>query len=71
MEFIVIALIILYGFREFLLFKERKEVMDRLMSKNLPEFKDNAKPEDNELEEKEESETLEDAKEEIISGEEE
>lgn len=46
----VLALTVLLGLREYTSFVERKDMLDRLMSRNLPEYKDNAKPEKNQLE---------------------
>lgn len=37
---------------------ERKDMLDRLMAKNLPEYKDNIKPEENQLEEEDPDETV-------------
>ena len=38
--------------REVLHFKERKDMLDRLMAKSLPEYKDNHEPEKNDIEPK-------------------
>lgn len=47
-------------------------MLDRLMSKNFQEYKDNDKPEENKLEPEEDGlEELEDSKDKIIYGEEE
>lgn len=47
---VTLGLIVLLGLREYTAFVERKDMLDRLMSRNLPEYKDNAKPEPNQLE---------------------
>lgn len=51
-----------------MLFKERKDTLDRLMAKNLPEYKDNIKPEENVYSEEDDNLVdLEDAKEDLMA----
>lgn len=46
----IIVLSTLLALREFLSYKERKDMLDRLMAKSFTEYKDNDKPEPNHLE---------------------
>ncbi len=56
--------------REHLAYLERRELVDRLMAKNLPEFKDNVATEPNHLEDKpSDLIDLEDGREELTYGE--
>lgn len=73
MEYAVIAALFIFtGIREYLNFKERKDMLDRLMSRNFTEYKDNEKPEKNQLEPEDDGLTdLEEAKNEMIYGQEE
>lgn len=72
MEFIIAGLILLLGLREYLSYRERRDMVDRLMSKNFQEYKDNTKPEENQLEPVDDGlKELDDAKQEIIYGKEE
>lgn len=70
---VIFALIILLGVREYFSFKEHQEVYDRLMSKNLGEFKDNREPEENQLEEEKDKNVvpIESAMEDMVYGSEE
>lgn len=72
LEYLVI--IILSGFlalREYLHFKERKDMLDRLMSRSFTEYKDNTNPEPNNLEpEKDGTIDLVEAKKELYGEEE-
>ena len=72
MEIAVIAITVIYFVREYVNYKERQNLLDRVMSKNYTEFKDIETPEENIYEEdKDESVVgLEEAREEI-DGEEE
>lgn len=72
MEVIIIGLIIFLGLREYLSHRERKDMLDRLMSKNFQEYKDNDKQEENHLEPEDDGLLdVEDAKEKIVYGQEE
>jgi hypothetical protein len=44
---IALALIALLVWREYLAYRERQSLVDRLMAKNLPEYKDNLAQEPN------------------------
>lgn len=48
--------------------RERADLYDRIMSKSIVEYKDNAEPEPNEVEEEEVEIDLADAREEIENG---
>lgn len=49
--------------------RERKDMLDRLMAKNLPEYKDNTQPEENQLDEDDDKTVpLEDAEEEFVDA---
>ena len=65
MEIIIIALIILLGVREYLSSRERADMLDRLMSRNIQEYKDNTENEENELEVESSTIPIDQAKEEI------
>jgi len=68
MELIVITLILYILAKEVMYFKERKDTLDRLMAKNLPEYKDNIKPEENIYSDEDANIVdLEDAKEDLMS----
>ncbi len=73
MIYLIVLLILLQVGREYLYFKERQELLDRIMSRSFDEFKNlNVKPEENHLEPEDDgTEELEVAKEEIINGKEE
>jgi len=69
---ITAALILFLAWRELLSYRERDKLVDRLMAKNLPEYKDNAAPEPNHVEpDPDESMDLDAAKEELMYGQEE
>jgi len=55
---IILALIAFLLVREVLAYRERRDMLDRLMAKNLPEYKDNQKEEPNEFEEEEDPDLL-------------
>ncbi len=60
------ALAVLLGLFQFLAHRERSEMLDRLMAKSLPEYKDNQAPEPNEIAQTDEEVVpLEDAEEEL------
>jgi hypothetical protein len=68
---VIIILSIFLGVREYLHFKERKDMLDRLMSRNFTEYKDNASPEPNNFKsEKDETVELSEAKKELYGEEE-
>lgn len=71
MELLIItALILLLVFRDITAYRERQLMLDRLMAKSLPEYKDNQKPEDNTIDiENDETVPLEDAEEELTKDE--
>lgn len=72
MELIIAGLVVLIAVREYITFKERKDMLDRLMSRTFEEYKDNSKPEENHLEPEDDgTESLEAAKGKIMYGEEE
>lgn len=50
MEYAIVILAALLAVREFIHYRERKDMLDRLMAKSLPEFKDNSKAEENKFE---------------------
>lgn len=65
-ELIVIALIIAQALFFYLSYKERQVLLDRIMAKNLNEYKDNIKPEENEYPKEDENLiNIEEAKDEI------
>jgi hypothetical protein len=67
MELIIASLIIFILVKEVMYFKERKDILDRLMAKNLPEYKDNAKEEQNDYGKEDKNVVeLEDAKDELM-----
>lgn len=69
---LIALLIIVFAVREFFLHRERERVYDRLMAKNLPDFKDNEQLEENlppEEDDEDTSVSLEDAQEEILGEE--
>lgn len=70
MEYLIIVLLIIaQGVREYFTQKERAALLDRIMSRNYTEFKDNEKPEPNHLEDiEEDGEDLDEAREEMIYG---
>lgn len=72
MEYIAIVLLSgLLAYREYLHHKERGDMLDRLMARNFTEFKDNANPEPNQLEDaKDETVELVEAKDELYGEEE-
>lgn len=61
MELIVATLIGLFILREYVTYKERQKLLDRIMSRNYQEFKDIETPEDNDFGNEEESLEVEDA----------
>lgn len=64
-----LALFILLILREILSYRERNAMLDRLMAKSLPEYKDNQKMEENKLEPVNDSTvSLEEAEGEILNG---
>jgi len=66
---IILALIIFLIWREWLSFHERENLVDRLMARNLPEYKDNVAPEPNHVDPAPSTVfDLDEAKEEIING---
>jgi len=66
---VIIGLLILLLVREYLSFKERREMLDRLMAKDLSEFKDNQTVEENKFAPPDSGlEDVEQAQEEIING---
>lgn len=72
MELIVAILIGLFVIREYVTYKERQKLLDRIMSKDYQEYKDIEVPEENVYgeDEKENLISLEEAKEEINGKEE-
>ena len=70
MELIVLALLILVGLREYLAYRERSQMLDRLMAKNLTDYKDTTQtPELNQLEsDDDDTMPIEDAEEAIVFG---
>jgi len=65
--FALIAIVAVFCFREYTNYKERKNLMDRFMSRDYVEYKAFEKPEEEESEEKEKYYVdIEDAKEEIL-----
>lgn len=73
MEILTVLLCALLLVREGLHFMERRDMLDRLMAKSLPEFKDNAKAEPNQLTDEVDDGTvpIEQAEEELNGSEEE
>lgn len=71
MEYFVITILsALLGVREYLHYKERKDMLDRLMARSFTEYKDNDKPEKNQLEPKDDGTVeLDDAKNELYGEE--
>ena len=65
MELTLIILIVYIGYREYLWYRERSSMLDRLMSRSFEEYKDNSKPEPNKLESKPKLEPLEAHREDI------
>jgi len=64
-----LALFILLILREILSYRERNAMLDRLMAKSLPEYKDNQKMEENKLEPvSDDTVSLEEAEGEILNG---
>lgn len=70
MEYLsALALFVLLVLREVISFRERQSMLDRLMAKSLPEFKDNIKLEENKLDPVDDGTVaLEEAEEEITNG---
>lgn len=69
MELIAALLFILLLIREILSYRERNTMLDRLMAKSLPEYKDNSKVEENKLDPVDDGTVaLEQAEEEILNG---
>lgn len=62
-EIALIILVIILGIREYVSYTERKDLLDRLMARNLPEYKEYSAPEEpNHLEEETTEIPLEDAR---------
>lgn len=72
MEYVFIVVLTgIFIFREVLHYRETKDLLDRLMSRNYLEYKDNQNPEDNDFGEKESDLVgIEQAKEDIVEEEE-
>lgn len=68
MELTTVLLLILIAFREFLSFRERSQMLDRLMAKSLPEYKEETKPEENQIEQEKPDTTIpiEDAESDLV-----
>lgn len=64
-EIFIIGLILVIIVREVFNFIERREMLDRLMSRNINEYKDNIKPEKNNYGEPSNLEPLENHREDI------
>lgn len=63
------GILLLFGVHLHYTFQERKDMLDRLMAKSLPEFKDNQVVEPNQIEEPETEEVpIEYAREDIVNG---
>lgn len=70
MELISALLFILLLTREILSYRERNQMLDRLMAKSLPEYKDNSKVEENKLDPVDDGTvSVEEAEGEILNGE--
>lgn len=70
MELISALLFILLLTREILSYRERNQMLDRLMAKSLPEYKDNSKVEENKLDPVDDGTvSIEEAEGEILNGE--
>lgn len=71
MEILVIVIFAaLLALREVIHYKERKDMLDRLMARSFTEYKDNEKPEENELTPKDDGTAeLVDAKDELYGEE--
>ena len=66
---VILALLAFIAWRESLSFKERAQLVDRLMARSLPEYKDNQTTEPNEIEvPNPDVLDLDDAKQEIVYG---
>lgn len=64
---IVLTLSVLLIIHEIISYRERQSMLDRLMAKNLPEYKDNQTTQDNTIDEIEDDTIpLEDAEEEVV-----
>lgn len=64
---IVLTLSVLLIIHEIISYRERQSMLDRLMAKNLPEYKDNQTTQDNTIDEIEDDTVpLEDAEEEVV-----
>jgi hypothetical protein len=69
MELLSALLFILLLTREILSYRERNAMLDRLMAKSLPEYKDNTKQEENKLEPVDDGTvSLEEAEEDLLNG---
>lgn len=56
--------------REGMHFVERRDMLDRLMARSLPEYKDNTQPEDNQLEDESDDDSvpIEQAEQDLLGG---
>lgn len=70
MPYLEILLLIYVLIREILAYKERREMLDRLMSKDLTDFKTNTQEEDNQVLQDEDDGTISilEARDEMLNG---
>lgn len=69
MEIVSALLFILLLIREVISYRERTSMLDRLMAKSLPEFKDNVKTEENKLDPIDDTTvSIEEAEEDILNN---
>ena len=66
---VIIALLLFIGIREYFTFKERKELLDRIMARNFTEYKDNVTLEPNEEPKEDPTVEMEQAQEEVMGAE--
>lgn len=64
-EYLSVLLILFIFYREYMSYRERKDLYDRLMSKDLPEFKELTKKEEKEEEVVDNQISLEEARDEL------
>lgn len=65
----VIALLVFLALREYLIHDQTQKLLDRLMARSLPEYKDNLQQEENHVEpEQSDVVDLDEAREELING---
>jgi hypothetical protein len=64
-DYISVLLIIFIFYREYISYRERKDLYDRLMSKDLPEFKELTEKQEEEEEVVDNRVSLEDARDEL------